>query len=146
MFSSGKAAREMYFRVMALEEPNLIVMNYAPGPVDTDMAIDLQTNSTDSEIRSMVKGLRDDNTILQPIQTAQKLISVIERGGYQSGDHIDYYEWWPQLHAWFRNDDTQLNVHDSAVDEHEQNSFFKWLWYLHKCPTLNNKMFHYYLS
>lgn len=92
MFSSGKAAREMYFRVMALEEPNLIVMNYAPGPVDTDMAIDLQTNSTDSEIRSMVKGLRDDNTILQPIQTAQKLISVIERGGYQSGDHIDYYE------------------------------------------------------
>lgn len=82
----------MYFRVLALEEPDLIVLNYSPGPVDTEMTIDIQANAADSDIRSMFKGLRDDNTILQPIQTALKFIAVIEGGTYKSGDHVDYYD------------------------------------------------------
>lgn len=82
----------MYFRVLALEEDDLIVLNYSPGPVDTEMTVDIQANSADSEVRSMFKGLRDSNTILQPIQTTLKFIEVIESGAFKSGDHIDYYD------------------------------------------------------
>lgn len=82
----------MYFRVLAVEEAGLIVLNYSPGPVDTEMTVDVQANSVAPEIRSMFKGMRDAKTILEPIQTAQKFIEVIEKGAYKSGDHIDYYD------------------------------------------------------
>lgn len=37
-FNIGKAAREMYFRVLAEEEKESVtVLNYAPGPLVTDM-------------------------------------------------------------------------------------------------------------
>lgn len=29
----GKASREMYFRVLALENPNLNILNYSPGSI-----------------------------------------------------------------------------------------------------------------
>lgn len=82
----------MYFRVLALEESDLIVLNYSPGPVETDMTVDVQANSAAPDVRAIFKGLRDSNTILQPIQTTLKFIEVIEAGTYQSGDHVDYYD------------------------------------------------------
>ena len=37
-YCSVKAAREMLFKVLALENPdNMRVLNYAPGPIDTEM-------------------------------------------------------------------------------------------------------------
>jgi NAD(P)-dependent dehydrogenase (short-subunit alcohol dehydrogenase family) len=36
-YSVGKAAREAYFRGFATENPSCRVLNYSPGPVDTDM-------------------------------------------------------------------------------------------------------------
>lgn len=36
-YSAGKAAREAFFRALAVEEPNLRILNYSPGPVQTDM-------------------------------------------------------------------------------------------------------------
>jgi len=36
-YSVGKAAREAYFRAFAAEHPGSRVLNYSPGPVDTQM-------------------------------------------------------------------------------------------------------------
>lgn len=36
-YSVGKAAREAFFRALAVEENNLRILNYSPGPVQTDM-------------------------------------------------------------------------------------------------------------
>ena len=83
----------MYFRVLALEEgDHLTVLNYSPGPVDTDMVHDVQAHSTSMEMQSMFADLKETKTILQPIDTASKFIEVIERGAFKSGDHIDYYD------------------------------------------------------
>lgn len=96
MKSSGKAAREMYFRTLALEEkesnPLLTVLNYAPGPVQTEMTQEVETNIVASDVRALFKSLRVDKTILQPIDTTVKFLQVIENGGYESGAHIDYYD------------------------------------------------------
>ncbi|XP_046585309.1 sepiapterin reductase-like isoform X2 [Haliotis rubra] len=37
LYCSGKAFRDMFMRTLALEQPDIRVLNYAPGPVDTNM-------------------------------------------------------------------------------------------------------------
>lgn len=37
LYCAGKAARDMLFKVLADEEPNILVLNYAPGPLDNEM-------------------------------------------------------------------------------------------------------------
>lgn len=94
--SSGKAARQMYFRVLALEEaendPMLTVLNYQPGPVQTEMTHDIEENAVAADVRKIFKGMREEKTILQPIDTAIKFIKIIELGDYDSGASIDYYD------------------------------------------------------
>jgi sepiapterin reductase len=92
MYCSGKAAREMYFRVLAEEEPNILVLNYSPGPVDTDMTVDVQARSCDADIRGMFTNLRAEHTILTCAQTTQKFLEVLKAGEYKSGASVDYYD------------------------------------------------------
>lgn len=86
----------MYFRNLALEEKEsdqmLTVLNYAPGPVQTEMTHEVETNAVASDVRAIFKALRVEKTILQPIDTALKFLQVIEIGDYESGAHIDYYD------------------------------------------------------
>lgn len=86
----------MYFRTLALEEadsdPLLTVLNYAPGPVQTEMTQAIESDAASSEIRTMFKGMRTEKTILQPIDTTVKFLKVIETGDYESGAHVDYYD------------------------------------------------------
>uniref|UniRef100_A0A182NTM9 Sepiapterin reductase n=1 Tax=Anopheles dirus TaxID=7168 RepID=A0A182NTM9_9DIPT len=89
-YCAGKAAREMYFRVLAEEEASagVTVLNYSPGPVDTEMTVDLQANSNAPGIRDYFKNLRDTTTILTTEQTTAKFLRILENGLFQSGDHI----------------------------------------------------------
>lgn len=86
----------MYFRTLALEEaandPLLTVLNYSPGPVQTEMTQEIENSAVSSEIRDMFKGFREEKTILQPIDTTIKFLKVIETGDYESGARIDYFD------------------------------------------------------
>lgn len=86
----------MYFRALALEEkdtdPALTVLNYAPGPVQTEMTDTIENDSVVSDIRTIFKDLRVDKTILQPIDTTMKFLKIIETGAYETGAHVDYYD------------------------------------------------------
>jgi len=50
---TGKAARDMMFLTMALEQPHILVLNYAPGPIDTAMQLEARTKTGDPELRTM---------------------------------------------------------------------------------------------
>ena len=39
LYCTGKAGRDMFFRVLAAEYPNIRVLSYAPGPLDTNMQV-----------------------------------------------------------------------------------------------------------
>lgn len=91
-YCSGKAAREMFFRVLAEESKDVLVLNYAPGPVETDMTIDAQQNAVADETSGMFKRLRDHGTILTTDQTTKRFLEVVAKGNYQSGDHVDFYD------------------------------------------------------
>ncbi|KAH8411268.1 hypothetical protein KR215_001125 [Drosophila sulfurigaster] len=93
-YCTVKASREMYFRVLALEEPadKTLVLNYAPGVIDTQMTLQLQHESHDANVTATYKKQRDTQTMLKAEQTAQKLIDVLRAQKFQSGDHVDYWD------------------------------------------------------
>lgn len=89
MYGSGKAARELFFKVLAIEEINAIVLNYSPGPVKTAMHTDIITNAKDEELREMFLSM--DKTLTCE-QTVNRLIGILEKGDFISGDTIDYFD------------------------------------------------------
>ncbi|GMR63303.1 hypothetical protein PMAYCL1PPCAC_33498, partial [Pristionchus mayeri] len=97
----GKAAREAFFRGLAAEEPHLRVLNYAPGPVLTDMYKIVQEKSYDPVIRNAYTVNENGNSAaksdvhnaqLTPEQTVTKLIRILNDDQYESGAHIDYFD------------------------------------------------------
>uniref|UniRef100_A0AAY4B132 Sepiapterin reductase n=1 Tax=Denticeps clupeoides TaxID=299321 RepID=A0AAY4B132_9TELE len=91
LYCTGKAARDMMFRVLAKEEPDLRVLNYAPGPLDTDMQVEARSTS-DPTLKKTVFDLRDKGQLLTCEQSCSKLVKVLLKDDYQSGVHLDYFE------------------------------------------------------
>lgn len=92
LYCSSRAAREMYFKVLASESEHLVVLNYSPGVVDTAMTVDVQATSNDAKMRDNFRELRESAKMVKPIETANKMIAVLESGKFQSGDKVDYYD------------------------------------------------------
>ncbi|XP_054286782.1 sepiapterin reductase-like [Macrosteles quadrilineatus] len=92
----GKAAREMYFKVLADENPDLDIINYSPGPVDTDMVSQLINEVQDEETKSSFITMKSTKTLVTVEQTTQKVIALLTSRGYKSGDRFDYYDQLPQ--------------------------------------------------
>ncbi|CRL01309.1 CLUMA_CG014427, isoform A [Clunio marinus] len=81
-YCQGKAAREMFFNVLAEERSDVLVLNYAPGPVETDMTVDLQANSVATETSNMFENLRKTKTILTTEQTIKRFLEIEMRSNF----------------------------------------------------------------
>ncbi len=93
-YCTGKAARDMLLRVLAAEEPNLRVLNYAPGPVRTKMVADVRGGEeTEPSIKKMFADLDENGQILETEQTVAKLIKILTDNTFESGSHIDYFDY-----------------------------------------------------
>lgn len=92
MYGTMKAARDQYFRVVALENPTPIVtvLNYSPGPVDTDMYNSVAENASNAEVRKMFTDGKAN--ILTTKQTVSKFIEILLKDDYESGTTIDYFD------------------------------------------------------
>lgn len=107
-YCSHKAAREMFFKTLVLEiekrnnsikklngvVPSIFVLNYAPGPLDTNMQKTIREDKyCDKEISSYYNSLFVEGKLIQPLDSAKKLISILDRKqSFESGAHIDYYD------------------------------------------------------
>ncbi|XP_034663385.1 sepiapterin reductase [Drosophila subobscura] len=91
-YCTVKAAREMYFRVLATEEtaPDTLVLNYAPGMIDTQMTVQVQREAHDPAVVAMFREQRESKTMLTTAQTTQRFLQVLAAQRFQSGDHVDY--------------------------------------------------------
>lgn len=92
LYGSGKAAREMYFKVLAEERPELKILSYSPGPVKTAMVADIAGTTSNDSLKSLFTSMIDENKLLLPEQTAKKCWNVVTEGKYKSGDHVDYFD------------------------------------------------------
>ncbi|NWR07151.1 SPRE reductase, partial [Paradoxornis webbianus] len=92
LYCAGKAAREMLFRVLALEEPGLRVLNYAPGPLDTDMQLLARSRTADPGLRQRFQRLQEEGQLIQCSVSAQKLLRLLQEDSFPSGAHVDFYD------------------------------------------------------
>ncbi|XP_032676657.1 sepiapterin reductase [Odontomachus brunneus] len=91
-YCSSKAAREMFFKVFALENPDVNVLSYSPGPVETDMFYTVCENLIDTSAKKEFNELRVTKTVLTPEQTVNRLLQILREHKYKSADHVDYYD------------------------------------------------------
>jgi len=92
LYPVGKAAREGFMRALAAEESDLRVLNYAPGPVKTDMAVTVKETTWNEGGRQFFKDAFEQGTILTADQTVAKLLRLLDENTFESGSHIDYYD------------------------------------------------------
>lgn len=96
-YSVGKAAREAFFRGLAVEDETIKVLNYSPGPVDTAMHDVIAKESFDEKIRSAFS--RHDTqshavhrATLTTEQTVVKMLKHLEGNKFESGARIDFFD------------------------------------------------------
>jgi len=95
LHGSCKKARDMYFRSLAFEEgrqSNINVLSYGPGLFETHQPqYDVNNNLID------LKDLKVNSNLLKmsrvnPLQSALKLINILEEISFISGHDVDYYD------------------------------------------------------
>ncbi|XP_047446763.1 sepiapterin reductase b [Mugil cephalus] len=80
LYCTAKAARKMMFGVLAEEEPNVKVLSYSPGSLDTEMQQD-------------IKRMTGVCHHLMPCHvSAAKLLKLLLDNEFPSGAHIDFFE------------------------------------------------------
>ncbi|KAA0714483.1 Sepiapterin reductase [Triplophysa tibetana] len=92
LYCTGKAARDMMFRVLAEEEPDVRVLSYAPGPLDTDMQLQARRFSGDLKLRQSFSTMFSEGQLLSCEESGAKLMKLLLDDEYRSGAHVDFYE------------------------------------------------------
>uniref|UniRef100_A0A2R5LF43 Putative dehydrogenase n=1 Tax=Ornithodoros turicata TaxID=34597 RepID=A0A2R5LF43_9ACAR len=88
LYSGGKAAREMYLNVLAVENPAVKILHYYPGVVKTDMLAEIQTG-----VKEMRPAWEEFLTkAMDPEPTAGMLVDILRSGDFESGEYISYYD------------------------------------------------------
>nr|XP_020495714.1 sepiapterin reductase-like isoform X1 [Labrus bergylta]XP_029134315.1 sepiapterin reductase-like isoform X2 [Labrus bergylta] len=92
LYCSGKAARHMMFRVLAQEEPDLRVLNYSPGPLDTAMQQAARSSTGDSDLKKAFSDMFSEGKLLTCEESCTKMMKLLLEDKYTSGDQIDVYD------------------------------------------------------
>ena len=106
VYCAGKAARDMFHAVLAKElsesekgqdredEKKLFkVISYAPGACDTEMT-DVLANcsSLDSGLHDYFSSAKAEKALIDPTDSARKLVELLLKDEYVSGLHVDYWD------------------------------------------------------
>ncbi|CAM9383869.1 unnamed protein product, partial [Ectocarpus fasciculatus] len=97
-YCASKAAMEMFMRTLAEETngsdtPSVRVLNYAPGPLRTNMQEEIRnTDTVDSGVRTWSIGADKEGTLVEPVLSAEKCAKLVVTARYSSGAHVDYYD------------------------------------------------------
>lgn len=91
-YCSGKAAREMYFKVLAEEKKHIKVLNYSPGPVETAMIDYVLAEAVNDNLKEVFASFKSQGTLLKPEATAKKCLRVLLAGKFSPGEHVDYFD------------------------------------------------------
>ncbi|CAL8104467.1 unnamed protein product [Orchesella dallaii] len=91
LYCTGKAARDMLMKVVALES-GIQVLNWAPGPVETEMFDNVCKHTGDPDLLKAFTECRDEGKVLTCEQTVTKLVKVLGEKKYVNGEHVDYFD------------------------------------------------------
>nr|XP_026495690.1 sepiapterin reductase [Vanessa tameamea] len=91
-YCSGKAAREMYFRVLAEEKKQIKILNYSPGPVETAMIDNVLEEAVNENLKDVFQSFKSQGTLIKPEITAKKCMKVLLSGKFAPGEHVDIFD------------------------------------------------------
>ncbi|MEQ2305796.1 hypothetical protein AMECASPLE_001662 [Ameca splendens] len=77
LYCTAKAAREMMFKVLAEEEPDLRVLSYSPGPLDTEMQVEARTKTADPSIKKTFSNMFAQGQLLTCEMSSAKLMKLM---------------------------------------------------------------------
>jgi len=96
LYAAGKAARDMLMRVIATEaearKEDIRTLSYAPGPMQTAMVEEVMETCDDPGVRQKFHDMHREGLLLNPRDSADKLVQLLERDAYENGAHIDFYD------------------------------------------------------
>ena len=113
VYCAGKAARDMFHQVLAKEHSvesdeqkqnatsdvselitsSFKVLNYAPGACDTLMTDVLaDCPMLDTGLHEYFSSSKSENKLIDPMDSAKKLIDLLAQDKYSSGSHVDYWD------------------------------------------------------
>ena len=88
LYSAGKAGGHMLFRCIAEENPEMRVLVYSPGPLQTDMTNDILKNMCFKKTLEMFTHIK----LLKPEDSVAVLFKLLRNDKYKSGQYIDVFE------------------------------------------------------
>jgi len=91
MTAIGKAPVYLALSILAKECPEVKVLHFDPGMVDTDGLRQIRDTSHFEEIRTWVKSYYDKGELLEQDQTAQGLIKILTDNAFQTGEYVSAY-------------------------------------------------------
>ncbi|KAI8930137.1 hypothetical protein BC831DRAFT_440445 [Entophlyctis helioformis] len=68
------------------------VLNYAPGPMDTDMQARIRSEMPDIPLRQVYVSMHREGRLVDPNDSAKVLISLLESDEYENGAHVDFFD------------------------------------------------------
>ncbi|PWA24033.1 hypothetical protein CCH79_00019133 [Gambusia affinis] len=92
IYCTGKAARDMMFKVLAEEEPELRVLSYSPGPLDTNMQVEARTRTADPSIKKTFSNMFAQGQLLTCEASSAKLMKLLLEDKFTSGEHVDVFD------------------------------------------------------
>ena len=92
LYCTVKTSMDMFFKCVATDHKYVKTLNYAPGPLDTNMGKEMRDKNYCKETRSFFTQLFDNGTIIDPIDSATKLMKILQNMNFEDGIHIDYYD------------------------------------------------------
>ena len=75
--------------------PVVKTLNYAPGPMDTDMQQEIrESRDVPADVRDQFVQMHADNMLVDPAESARRCVHLIapDGPGFDSGSHVDYYD------------------------------------------------------
>ena len=101
LYCAGKAARELFSRVLSQEMSTSAfqVLNYAPGPLDTYMQKEIrECEGCDAQLHTIFETMHSNNSLVSPSDSAKVLVDLAlnmfsgASASPKSGDHVDYFD------------------------------------------------------
>ncbi|OWF39678.1 sepiapterin reductase-like [Mizuhopecten yessoensis] len=89
LYCAGKAARDMYMRVLAVEEPSLRILTFASGVSDTDMVKEMERLTLNESSVDMLKKMRADGKMTLPETPIAKLVQILEENKFENAVYIE---------------------------------------------------------
>lgn len=92
LYCTGKSARDMFFKVLAAENPEMRFLNWAPGPMPTDMMKHLSDKVCIESTKTAFNNMMQKKTFVECHESVAKLIKVLQENTFSSGAHLDFYD------------------------------------------------------